>query len=136
MSAFGPGADWLRNIETTPNPEVVIGSQRFVAAHRVLDEEEAVRVITGYEQRNRLIAPIIRWVLSRLLGWHYDRCMEHRRRLVAQLPFIAFRPAVMLRPIPRGLAQAGAHSLPHHKIGITRLSARDLGSRHFGPSPI
>ena len=40
MSAFGPSADWLRNIETTPNLVVVIGSQRFIAAHRVLDEEE------------------------------------------------------------------------------------------------
>jgi hypothetical protein len=49
-------------------------------------------VITGYEQRNWLIAPIIRQVLSRLLGWHYTGAIDHRRRLVALLPFIAFRP--------------------------------------------
>jgi hypothetical protein len=49
-------------------------------------------VLGGYEQRNRLIAPIIRWVLSRLLGRHYDGSEAHRRRLAAQLPFIAFRP--------------------------------------------
>ena len=59
MSAFGPTADWLRNIETNPDPEVVIGSQPFFATYRVLDEADAVRVITGYEQRNWLIAPII-----------------------------------------------------------------------------
>ena len=59
MSAFGPTADWLRNIETSPDPEVVIGSQPFFATYRVLDEADAVRVITGYEQRNWLIAPII-----------------------------------------------------------------------------
>src|SRR6201997_2705366 len=41
MSAFGPNADWLRNIEATPGPQVVIGSQRFTAAHRILNEEEA-----------------------------------------------------------------------------------------------
>jgi deazaflavin-dependent oxidoreductase (nitroreductase family) len=29
MSAFGPSADCLRNIEATPNPEVVIGSKRL-----------------------------------------------------------------------------------------------------------
>jgi deazaflavin-dependent oxidoreductase (nitroreductase family) len=52
MSAFGRNADWLRNIKATPVPEVVIGSQCFLAAHRFLDEEEAVRVIAGYEQRN------------------------------------------------------------------------------------
>jgi deazaflavin-dependent oxidoreductase (nitroreductase family) len=91
MSAFGPAADWLRNVETTPNPEVVIGSQRFIAAHRVLDQEEAVRVITGYEQRNWLIAPIIRRVLSHLLGWRYSGSPGDRRRLIAQHPLIAFR---------------------------------------------
>ena len=91
MSAFGPAADWLRNVETTPNPEVVIGSQRFIAAYRILDEEEAVRVIAGYEQRHWLIAPIIRLVLSRLLGWRYRGSSGDRRRLIAQLPLIAFR---------------------------------------------
>ncbi|MGB9646449.1 MAG: nitroreductase family deazaflavin-dependent oxidoreductase [Stellaceae bacterium] len=92
MSAFGRNADWLRNIEATPRPEVLIGSQHFVAAHRFLDEEEAMRVISGYQRRNWFIAPLIRAVLSRLLGWHYDGSENARRRLVAQLPLIAFRP--------------------------------------------
>jgi len=91
ISAFGPTADWIRNIETIPNPEVVIGSHRFIAAYRILDEEEAVRVIAGYEQRHWLIAPIIRLVLSRLLGWRYRGSSGDRRRLIAQLPLIAFR---------------------------------------------
>ena len=90
MSAFGRNADWLRNIEATPGPEVVIGSHHFVAAHRFLDEEEAMRVLIGYERRNWVIAPIIRAVLSRLLGWRYDGSTRARRRLVAQLPLIAF----------------------------------------------
>ena len=92
ISAFGHNADWLRNIAATPDPEVVIGSQRFIAACRVLEEEEAVRVIAGYERRNRFVAPVTRSVLSRLLGWRYSGAEEDRRRLVAQLPFIAFRP--------------------------------------------
>jgi len=92
MSAFGPSADWLCNIEAIPNPEVIFGSQRFTAVHRVLDEEEAISVITRYEQRHWLIAPAIRWVLSYFLGWQYNGAMADRRRLVAQLPFIAFRP--------------------------------------------
>jgi hypothetical protein len=100
MSAFGPDADWLRNIEATPNPEVIIGSQRFIAVHRVLDADEAVSVITGYEQRNWIIVPIIRWVLSRLLGWRYDGAMDQRRRLITQLPCIAFYPATMLHGYP------------------------------------
>jgi deazaflavin-dependent oxidoreductase (nitroreductase family) len=92
ISAFGRNADWLRNIAATPDVEVVIGSQRFRALYRVLDAEEAMQVLAGYERRNRLIAPIIRLVLSPLLGWRYSGAEEDRRRLVAQLPFIAFRP--------------------------------------------
>src|SRR5690348_2903618 len=92
MSAFGRNADWLRNIEATPGPEVVIGSHRFAAVHRFLEEEEAVSAITGYEARNWLIKPIIRRVLSRLLGWKYRGSANDRRRLVKQLPLIAFRP--------------------------------------------
>jgi deazaflavin-dependent oxidoreductase (nitroreductase family) len=92
ISAFGRNADWLRNIAATPDPEVVIGSQRFIAACRVLEAEEAAQVFAGYERRNRVIAPIIRSVLRRLLGWRYRGSEEDRRRLVAQLPFIALRP--------------------------------------------
>lgn len=44
MSGFGPNADWLRNIEATPGPEIVVGSKRFIAAHRFLDTEEAMQV--------------------------------------------------------------------------------------------
>ena len=93
MSAFGRNADWLRNIEATPSPVVVIGSRRFIAAYRFLDEEDAMRVVAGYEHRNRLIKRIIRLVLSRLLGWHYDGSKSARRRLVKQPPVLAFRPA-------------------------------------------
>jgi len=92
MSAFGPKADWLRNIQATPGAEVVIGSRRFAAAHRILGVDEAVRVVAGYEQRNRLIAPIIRAVLSRFLGWRYVGSDLDRRWLVTHLPLVAFRP--------------------------------------------
>jgi hypothetical protein len=67
-SAFGRNADWLRNIEAIPGPEVVLGAQRFIACHRFLDEDEAVKAMVGYEHRNWLIRPIIRAVLSLFLG--------------------------------------------------------------------
>jgi len=97
MSAFGPKADWLRNIEATPIAEVVVGTLRFNADFRVLGPEEAVQVIAGYERRNRLVAPAVRVVLSRLLGWRYHGSDSDRRRLAAQLPLIAFRPAAATR---------------------------------------
>jgi deazaflavin-dependent oxidoreductase (nitroreductase family) len=92
ISAFGLNADWLRNIRVNPNPEVVIGSRHFAAVYRILGADEAFRVLAGYERRNRFAAPVVRKVLSRLLGWHYDGSGEHRRRVAAELPFIAFRP--------------------------------------------
>ena len=100
MSAFGRSAGWLRNIEAAPGAApaagpgtaVVVGRRHFVATHRFLGADEAVRVVAGYEWRNRLAAPVIRAVLSRLLGWRYDGSDSARRRLVAELPLIAFRP--------------------------------------------
>ena len=58
----------------------------------MLDPEEAARTLADYEQRNRFAAPIVQAVLSGLLGWRYDGSDHARRRLVAQLPLIAFRP--------------------------------------------
>lgn len=92
MSGFGPHPDWLRNIETTPDAEVITGSQHFAAAYRILGEDESVRVLKGYEHRNRFIAPIVRRALTWLVGWPYQSTDEDRHRLVRQLPLIAFRP--------------------------------------------
>lgn len=92
MSAFGRNAEWLRNIEVLPKFEVFVGSRQFPAAYRFLDTEEAVRVIAGYEQRNWFAVPVVRAVLSRLLGWRYDGSDGARRRLAETLPLVAFRP--------------------------------------------
>jgi deazaflavin-dependent oxidoreductase (nitroreductase family) len=92
VSGFGPKSDWLRNLATTPDPEVFTGSQHFIAAYRMLSVPEAVGVIGGYEARNRAMAPVVRWVLSRLLGWRYRGSDADHRRMAEQLPFIAFRP--------------------------------------------
>jgi deazaflavin-dependent oxidoreductase (nitroreductase family) len=92
MSGWGHGAGWLRNIEATHSAEIAIGTRRFVATHRLLDADDAIRVVADYERRNRFAAPVIRAVLSGLLGWRYDGTEEARRRLVTQLPLVAFRP--------------------------------------------
>ena len=92
VNAFGPDSDWLRNIEAKPGEEVTVGRRHFTASHRFLGEEEATSVIQRYEHRNRLIAPIVRAGFSWLLGWRYRGSENDRRRLVRQLPLIAFRP--------------------------------------------
>ena len=92
MNGFGPDCDWVRNIEAKPGEEVVVGSCRFVASHRFLGEEEAMKVIRDYENRNRFFAPIVRAGFSWLLGWPYRGGENDRSGLVKQLPLIAFRP--------------------------------------------
>jgi deazaflavin-dependent oxidoreductase (nitroreductase family) len=93
MAGFGRTTDWLRNIQAHPAIEITLGSRHFVPTHRILDEPDAAAVLADYEHRNRLITPVLRRVLSGLVGWTYDGTDDARQRLVRELPIIAFRPA-------------------------------------------
>lgn len=75
-----------------PATEVAVGRQRFRPVHRELDEQEAIAVLADYEPRNRWVTAVVRRVLSWLVGWRYDGSTDARRRLVRQLPVVAFRP--------------------------------------------
>lgn len=92
LSGFGRSADWFRNLQAGPALEVKVGRDHFRPAHRVLDEDEAAAVLAAYEQRNRAVAPVVRRVLSWLVGWRYDGSDPARRRLMQELPVVAFRP--------------------------------------------
>jgi deazaflavin-dependent oxidoreductase (nitroreductase family) len=59
VNGFDRDSDWVLNIEAKPGEEVTVGLRHFAASHRFLGEQEAVRVIQGYEQWNRCIAPIV-----------------------------------------------------------------------------
>lgn len=91
-NGFGPNSDWVRNIQSRPDEEVTVGSRHFAASHRFLGKEEAFDVIRSYERRNRFIAPIVRAGFSWVLGWKYHANENDRRRLVSQIPLLAFRP--------------------------------------------
>lgn len=100
IAGMGPSSDWYRNIQANPAIEVVVGRSRFPPAHRALDETEAAAVVAEYERHNRWVLPVIRPVLSKLLGWHYDGSETARTRLVRRLPIVAFRS----RPEPGSCA--------------------------------
>jgi deazaflavin-dependent oxidoreductase (nitroreductase family) len=93
VSGFGERADWLRNVEAAGSARVTVGRTTFTAHPRRVGVDEAVAVLAGYERRNRLVAPLLRRVLSWLLGWRYDGSAQARRRMAGQLPLIALRPA-------------------------------------------
>lgn len=92
LAGFGRSADWYRNLQAQPAVEVEVGRRRFRPIHRQLDEAEAVAALADYERRNRWMTPVVRRGLSWLVGWHYDGSDAGRRRLVAELPVVAFRP--------------------------------------------
>jgi deazaflavin-dependent oxidoreductase (nitroreductase family) len=93
VAGLGPSADWYRNVQAHPAVEVAVGRRRSRPAHRVLDQREAVVVLAAYERRNRWVSPVVRRVLSWLVGWRYDGSDDARQRLAQELPLVAFRPA-------------------------------------------
>jgi hypothetical protein len=93
IAGLGPTSDWYRNIQANAPAEVAVGRRRFRPACRWPDEAEATAVIADYEHRNRAIKPLVRALLTRLLGWRYDGSPTARERLVRQLPVVAFCPS-------------------------------------------
>lgn len=93
IAGLGRAADWYQNLQAGPAIEVAVGRRRFPAEHRTLTDEDAVAALAEYERRNRLVAGVVRRVLSWLVGWRYDGTTAARRRLAHELPVVAFRPA-------------------------------------------
>jgi hypothetical protein len=90
ISGFGQRSSWLLNVGAGGAVEVRIAAQRFRPAVRRLDLDEAVEVLADYERRNRLLAPVVRGVFSRLAAFPYDGSLQARRRLAEALPLVAF----------------------------------------------
>lgn len=91
VSGFGRRSDWLLNAFDGGAVEVRIGGSAFRPQVRELSADEAVRALAAYERRNRLGAPIVRAVLSRLAGFRYDSSDGARRALVERLPIVGLR---------------------------------------------
>jgi deazaflavin-dependent oxidoreductase (nitroreductase family) len=92
MSGWGRRANWLRNVIAGGALGVQVGRRRFAPEVRLLGVDEASSALAAYERRNRIAAPLIRRVLSRLAGFPYDGSREGRRRIVQELPLVGFRP--------------------------------------------
>jgi len=91
MSGFGPRSSWLLNVLAGGAEEIRIGGSRFRPEVRRLEPGEAAVAMEAYERRNRLLAPLVRAILSRLAGFRYDGSPAARRRLVEALPLIGLR---------------------------------------------
>ncbi|HEX3979116.1 MAG TPA: nitroreductase family deazaflavin-dependent oxidoreductase [Solirubrobacteraceae bacterium] len=92
VAGLGRSAQWYRNVQAGKAMEIAIGHRRFRPRCRELASEEASAALADYEGRNRWVAPVVRRVLSRLVGWEYDGSAPARLRLVSELPMIGFVP--------------------------------------------
>jgi deazaflavin-dependent oxidoreductase (nitroreductase family) len=100
MSGSGATTHWLRNIASNDQVQVSIGHSYFAGSYRLLGADEAIGVLADYERAHILTRPLVRAVLGRLGGGHFDGSYAARRRLVHQLPMVAFRPLTPQRVTP------------------------------------
>lgn len=92
IAGLGPRADWYRNVCAGSPTEIAVSRERFRADHRLLQPEEAAEVLARYQRHHPLLAPVVRLVLSRLLGWRYDGSPAARLQVAAERPIVGFRP--------------------------------------------
>jgi deazaflavin-dependent oxidoreductase (nitroreductase family) len=96
-SAWGPGADWYRNILSRPALVVQTASDHYAPEQRLLGHEEAYAVFDDWAQRQRWFA---RLMLSQI-GVSWEVPEAERRSLVSRFPFVGFRPRDDLRRVQR-----------------------------------
>jgi deazaflavin-dependent oxidoreductase (nitroreductase family) len=89
-SAWGPDADWLRNLRAGPAREVRIGRDRYSPAHRCLSDDEAVAVAVAFRRRH----PWRLRLLCAVLGWGDLTDDAKLLSFVQSHPLVALRPAV------------------------------------------
>lgn len=95
MSGWGPTADWYRNVRAGTPTAISFGRDPSPVTHRDLGDDEAVKVLSAYEERNRWITPIVRRVLGLLSGTTYDGSDESRRAVIRALPLMALVPVAL-----------------------------------------
>jgi len=88
-SAWGPDADWVRNIRARPAVRVQIGQDSFTPQQRFLSKEESMAVVAEFVRRH----PGRSRLLSAVLGWGDLRSDTAAREFVRTRPFVSLRPA-------------------------------------------
>jgi deazaflavin-dependent oxidoreductase (nitroreductase family) len=87
-SAWGPQADWIRNLRARPACAVQIGRDSFIPEHHFLTDNEALLVAADFRKRH----PWRLRLLQLVLGWGNLRSDAALRRFVHDHPFVSLRP--------------------------------------------
>jgi deazaflavin-dependent oxidoreductase (nitroreductase family) len=96
-SAWGPKADWVRNLRANPALQVQIGRRSFVPEHRFLSEDESFAVAEEFRRRH----PRRLRFMSLILGWGDLRSDATVREFIRVRPFVVLRPTRDTPAAPR-----------------------------------
>jgi deazaflavin-dependent oxidoreductase (nitroreductase family) len=87
-SAWGPDAEWIRNLRAHPAVQIQVGRESYVPEQRFLSEDESAAVAAEFRRRH----PWRVRVLAAILGWGDLRSEAAVREFVRTRPFVSFRP--------------------------------------------
>ena len=87
-SAWGPDAEWIRNLRAHPALQIQVGRESYVPEQRFLSEDESAAVAAEFRRRH----PWRVRVLAAILGWGDLRSEAAVREFVRTRPFVSFRP--------------------------------------------
>ena len=88
-SAWGPNAEWIRNLRAHPALQIQIGRESFTPEQRFLSDDESFAVAVEFRRRHPWRLRLIAWIL----GWGDLRADTIMRDFVRRRPFVSFRPA-------------------------------------------
>jgi deazaflavin-dependent oxidoreductase (nitroreductase family) len=94
-SAWGTGADWVRNIRARPALRVQIGRASFRPQQRFLTQDESLAVLAGFRHRH----PHRSRLLASVLGWGDLGTDAAARDFVSSRPFISLSPLDRQPPV-------------------------------------
>jgi deazaflavin-dependent oxidoreductase (nitroreductase family) len=92
MSAFGPRADWYRNIQAKPAHLVQAGRVEYVPQQRFIEPDEARAAAEEFCSNHRLEARLAIPIFVAMGGAEKGEFSDPVD-LMASLPMVAFRPA-------------------------------------------
>jgi hypothetical protein len=93
ISLLGDRVGWYRAVSAGRGTEVLIAGERLDPQVRRVEGEEAFRVFSAFERRNRFLMPLARPVISCLTGFRYDGSASAKQRLLEKMPLLGLRPA-------------------------------------------
>jgi deazaflavin-dependent oxidoreductase (nitroreductase family) len=92
VSAFGPRADWYRNIETAPATRIRTGRLDYEPEQRFLTPEERREAAATFCRDHRLEARMVNRVLPAIGADMPDVASDDPAEILATFPMVAFRP--------------------------------------------